>query len=148
MEDTFINFASATAARDAAFTEITTKNAKLTTQIRQKEDKIWSVQADMCNLKVVAAAQTTGHVLEGGGSGNTGGNLNTCMQNGRGKWPTNPTKKNYNNDNYCWSHGYDTSGPHSSWTCTHTKYGYKKESTCCNPMGLSQVNKLRYYKKG
>ena len=40
MEDAFMIFASATAARDAVFTEITTKNDNLFTQLRQQEDQM------------------------------------------------------------------------------------------------------------
>ena len=40
MEDTFINFASATSAWDANFTDLTTTNGNLYTQMRQQEDHI------------------------------------------------------------------------------------------------------------
>ena len=40
MEDTFMKFASDTAARDAAFTELKTTNGKLSTKLRQQEDQI------------------------------------------------------------------------------------------------------------
>ena len=77
MEETFMNFVSATAERDAAFTELTTTDTNLTTQLRQQEDQILDLQADMCNLKVLAAVKTT----EGGGASNTGGNSNTRTKN-------------------------------------------------------------------
>ena len=38
-----MDFSSETAARDAAFTELKVINENPTTQIRQKEDQIWSL---------------------------------------------------------------------------------------------------------
>ena len=40
MEDAFKDFASATSTRDTAFTELTTKNGNLSTQLKQQEDQI------------------------------------------------------------------------------------------------------------
>ena len=40
MEDAFMNFASATSARDAAFTKLTTTNGNFLTQLRQQKDQI------------------------------------------------------------------------------------------------------------
>ena len=59
MKELFMDFSSVTAERDSAFTELTTSNVNLTTQLRHQEDQIWSLQSDMCNLKVSAAAKTT-----------------------------------------------------------------------------------------
>ena len=47
------------AARDASFTELTTKNVNFKMQIRHQEDQIQELKAEMCNLKVAAAKQTT-----------------------------------------------------------------------------------------
>ena len=59
MEDTFMNFASVTAARDAAFTKLTTTHGNLSTQFIHQEDQIQSLQAEFCNLKVAAITLTT-----------------------------------------------------------------------------------------
>ena len=59
MEDAFVNFVSATAARDAAFTKLTKTNGNLSTQLMHQEDQIRELQAELWNLKVAAAAQTT-----------------------------------------------------------------------------------------
>ena len=45
MEDAIMNFASATAARDAAFNEMTKTNGNLSTQLGQQEYQILSLQA-------------------------------------------------------------------------------------------------------
>ena len=59
MDDTFMNFASATEACNAAFAELTTTNLNLSKHLGQQEDQIWALQAELCNLKVVAATQKT-----------------------------------------------------------------------------------------
>ena len=59
MEYAFMNFVLATADQDAAFTELTTTNRNLSTQLRQQEDHIWAPQAELCNLKVASAMKTT-----------------------------------------------------------------------------------------
>ena len=61
MEDEFMEFALKLkmAARDASFTELKTANGNLTTQLRNQKDQIWSLQEEMCNLRVAAAVQTT-----------------------------------------------------------------------------------------
>ena len=59
MEDAFMNFASATAAWDSAFTDLTTTNGNLSTHLRQKEDHILSLKSQLCNLKVLAATRAT-----------------------------------------------------------------------------------------
>ena len=55
MEDSFMNFVSATAARDAAFIKLTMRNGNLSTQWRQQEDQIRYLQSELCNLKIAAA---------------------------------------------------------------------------------------------
>ena len=69
MEVAFINVTSATSEQDVALIEMRTININLTTQLRQKEDHIRALQAEMSNLKVVAAAQTTEVVGTGKGGG-------------------------------------------------------------------------------
>ena len=59
MEDDFMNFSSATAACDAAFTELTTTNGNLYTQLRHQDDQVRSLQAVLCNIKVATATKTT-----------------------------------------------------------------------------------------
>ena len=65
----------------------------------------------------------------------------------KSQWSTYPTEKKYNNKNYCWSHGYDPSDPHTSKTCTSTQYGHIQESMQRNPMGGSQNNNARLWRK-
>ena len=65
----------------------------MTTKLRHQEDQIRALQVKICNIKVKTAAQTAGHVLEGGGYCNKGGKLIAPTQNGCAKCPTYMTKK-------------------------------------------------------
>ena len=60
------------ATRYAAFTELTTMNSNLTTQMGQEEGHIRLLQVEIFNLKVAASAQTTG----GRGASKVGGHSN------------------------------------------------------------------------
>ena len=42
------------AARDVAFTKLTTKNGNLSTQLIHQDDQITTLQAELCNLKVAS----------------------------------------------------------------------------------------------
>ena len=46
MEEAFMNFALTMAARDSAFTELTTINGNLSMQLRQKDNQIRALQAE------------------------------------------------------------------------------------------------------
>ena len=54
MEDPFVNSASVMAARDEAFTKLTITNGSISAQLRQQEDQSRALQAELCNLKVLA----------------------------------------------------------------------------------------------
>ena len=62
MEDSFMNFASATATRYSEFTKLKTTSGNFSTQLRQQEDQIRALQAKLCQLKVAAATRN----VEGG----------------------------------------------------------------------------------
>ena len=47
MEDAFMNFVLVTAAQDSEFTKLATTNGNLYTQLRQHEDQIRVLQADL-----------------------------------------------------------------------------------------------------
>ena len=59
IEDAFMNFASATAENDAAFTELTKTTGNMSTQLRLQEDHIWAIHVELCNLKLASETQTT-----------------------------------------------------------------------------------------
>jgi len=49
----------------------------------------------------------------------------------------NRTKRYFNNDNYCWTHGCDLHLKHTSKTCKNRAPGHKEEATLHNRMGGS-----------
>ena len=54
-----MDFVSATADWNVAFTKLTTKNGNISYQLRQQLDLIRALKAELCNLKVAVATQTT-----------------------------------------------------------------------------------------
>ena len=46
-----------------------------------------------------------------------------------------------NNDNYCWSHGYQVGKEHTSETCTKPREGHQRNATLANTMGGSTYGK-------
>ena len=141
MEDAFMNFALATAARDEAFTELTTKNGNLSTQLRQQEDQIWALQAKLCNLNVAAATWSIDVKT------NKTGQPYARDKKQKPQWTTDLTENTYNNRDYCWFHVYKTSDPHMSEKCMRVNVGHMKSATWGDPMGGSQNNKARLWNK-
>ena len=54
-----MNYAPVTEEQDAAFTELMKANKNFTTQLRQQEEQVSSLQTKICNLTVAAATRTT-----------------------------------------------------------------------------------------
>ena len=142
MEHASMKFSSATAAQYAAFIKLTTKNVNMSTQLRQQEDQIWSLQDHLFNLKLTAATQTTD--VKGN---NKGVHPYAPKRKHKPQWPTDPMEEKYNNKNYCWYHGYDTSNPHTLETCTRKFFMHEDKAMRCNPMGVSQNNRACVRKK-
>ena len=125
------------AARDASFTELTTKNVNFKMQIRHQEDRIQELKAEICNLKVAAAKKTTEiRVISKGRV-----KPYTHKEKNRAQWPTDPKKNKHNNKNYFWYHGYDTSGSHILGTCKLTSFCHKKEPIRCEPLGGQKLTR-------
>ena len=51
------------------------------------------------------------------------------------------TPKNFNNTNYCWTHGWKCYTTHTSCTCTKPRGGNQLGATRVDTMGGSNVNK-------
>src|SRR6056300_12007 len=51
------------------------------------------------------------------------------------------TKRLYNNENYCWTHGWDCHKDHSSPTCKNQAAGHQVTATRSNTMGGSDKHK-------
>jgi hypothetical protein len=80
----------------------------------------------------------------GSGSGNGGGSGSGTGRNKRNEKDKDGKRKQrrYDNDNYCWTCGFDINTPHTSTTCRYVtdKANHKKEATASNTMGGSQRN--------
>jgi hypothetical protein len=50
-------------------------------------------------------------------------------------WQGQRPAKTTDNDNYCWSHGYQVHNEHTSASCKNQEEGHKKKVTKNNPMG-------------
>ncbi len=59
--------------------------------------------------------------------------------------PAHPNAKIYNNQNYCWSHGFDVHPTHNSASCDFPRNGHKKEASRTNNLGGSQLAKDKVY---
>jgi hypothetical protein len=100
-----------------------------------------TMMAMMNTMKTGGSTGATGASEAGAGAGaQTGGNRSRNRQirdnDKNGKRNT----RRYNNDNYCWSCGFDIS--HTSMTCQYTNGNtdHKKEATATDTMGGSQRN--------
>jgi hypothetical protein len=111
------NLATATASDRQAYADMMSANKMLLDQIIIKDCQISELTQQLATCR---------H------------NLASCQRN---PTPQSSTKRRYRNHNYCWTHGYDVSHDHQADNCTRTDNGHKKEVTCTNNMGDSQVNK-------
>ena len=71
-------------------------------------------------------------------------NNNNKNNNNSSSWATKNRKftrneRNFNNTNYCWTHGCDVSNKHTSATCKMTGAGHKTAATLNNRMGGSTL---------
>ena len=92
MEDYFMNLTSTPEARDAEFTKLTTKNVNMYTQLRQQENQIRALQAELCNLKVKAETRTTKVKVN-----SKGGQPYVHEEKQKPHWPTDKMENKYNN---------------------------------------------------
>jgi hypothetical protein len=110
------NLATATSADRETVATLTQAIATLTDQLKAKE--IWAKSQEdevrrflgvQCNTRPAAAAST----------------------------PTTYVRKSYrtNNDNYCWSDGYQVGMNHTSANCTKKAPGHKNNAIKSNIMG-------------
>jgi hypothetical protein len=121
--DAFANLATAAAADKAIVQQLMTTNSDLMKQLAAKETEILCLRAIIDKSK-----------KPGGNNGRPGtGTTNTT------------TKKRFDNDNYCWTHGFDCHPSHTSTTCKWPKEGHESAATKDNIMGGNQDNKGKKY---
>jgi hypothetical protein len=103
----------ATASDCGTVATLTTTNAKLATQLE-------AAQAQIAQLKDKIAA---------------------LKNKIKPAWQGQQPHKTTNNDNYCWSHGYQVAKSHTSVTCNMKKSGHEDAATNSNPLGRVQSGK-------
>jgi hypothetical protein len=104
--DTIAQLATATAPDGGTVAILTATNAKLVTQLEADQAHIAQLKDEVAELKI---------------------NIKPACQGLR------PHKKT-NNDNYCWSHGYQVARAHTSANCNMKNSGHKNTATKSNPM--------------
>jgi hypothetical protein len=110
------NLATATSADRETVATLTRAIATLTDQLKAKDTWAKSQEAEVRRLLVV---QVHARPAEAPST------------------PTTYVRKSYrtNNDNYCWSHGYQVGLNHTSANCTKKSPGYKDNAIKSNIMG-------------
>ena len=70
-----------------------------------------------------------------GGGGGTSANTPDNKKSHRFDFNREPKRKVYNNNNYCYTHGYHITDSHISTTCINPGAGHEKDATRANTMG-------------
>jgi hypothetical protein len=105
--DAIAQLATATASNRGTVATLTATNAKLATQLEAARAQIAQLKDEVAELKIKI----------------------------KPAWQGQRPHKTTNNDNYCWSHGYQVATAHISATCNMKKSGHKDTATKSNPMG-------------
>jgi hypothetical protein len=105
--DTITQLAVATSSDRDTVNILTATNAKLTLQIEILQAYVQKLKEEIAQLKL---------------------KIKPACQ---GQQPPKTT----NNDNYCWSHGYQVHNGHTSASCKNQKERHKIETTKANPTG-------------
>ena len=111
--DAFANLATAAAADKEIVKALTATNKELIGQLAAKEKEITRLR----------------------------GLLDKKGKQGGGPPIAFSLKKKFDNENYCWTHGFDCHATHTSLTCKNPLQGHCREATRDNTMGGSQENK-------
>jgi hypothetical protein len=105
--DAIYQLATATASTRRTVATLTFTNEKLATQLEAAQAHIAQLKDEVAELKIKI----------------------------KPAWQGRQTHKMTNNDNYCWSHGYQVAKAHTSATCNMKKSGHKDTSTKSNHIG-------------
>ncbi len=114
--DAFANLATATASDRQMLADLTTANKDLTAHLAKQDNEIKQLRAKIHTLQT---KDRTGR--------NAGRNAVTSA-------------RKFNNNNYCWTHGFDISKNHTSKTCLFPAEGHEREAVKCNIMRGSVAN--------
>ena len=110
------NLASATEADRSTLKEMAAANSALTKQLASVTSSLNQALGELKQMRLTA-------------NNNPQGNQDTSRYR---------KVRKYQNNNYCWSCGFDISDNHTSATCKWTKEGHKSDATKENTMGGSQ----------
>jgi predicted RNase H-like nuclease (RuvC/YqgF family) len=105
--DAISQLATATSSDRGTVATLTATNTKLATQLEAAQAQIAQLKDEVAELKIKI----------------------------KPAWQGQRPHKTTNNDNYCWSHGYQVAKAHTSATCNMKKSGHKDTATKSNPMG-------------
>jgi hypothetical protein len=105
--DAIAQLATATASYRGTVATLTATNVNLDTQLEAAQAQIAQLKDEVAELKIKI----------------------------KPAWQGQRPQKTTNNDNYCWSHGYQVTKAHTSATCNMKKSGHKDTATKSNPMG-------------
>jgi hypothetical protein len=105
-----VQLATATASDRGTVAALTTKNAKLATQLEAAHVLIAQLKSEIATLKI---------------------KIKPVWQ---GQRPTRAT----NNNSYCWSHGFQVAKSYTSATCNVRKAGHQETATKVDTMGVVQ----------
>ncbi len=122
--EAFANLATAAASDRDVLRTLTNTNNDLLKQLAAKDTELSQLRAQL------SKGTPHAHVPSGGDENRP---------------PRDPNKKRFQNQNYCWSHGYDVHPTHNSSSCNFPRDGHKKEATKANNMGGSLVAKNKIY---
>jgi seryl-tRNA synthetase len=111
--DAITQLATAADSDRGTVATLTTNNAKLATQIEAANAQIAQLKNEIATLK------------------------NKIKPAWQGQRPVKTT----NNDNYCWSHGYQVAKTHTSATCNMKKSGHQDAASKSNTIGRVQWGK-------
>jgi hypothetical protein len=112
--------ASASATDRTTLSHLVSSNAQLATNLAEKAAALAAANEIIRNLR--AGARTRG------ASGTT---TTTCSASSA----TPRARPATNNENFCWSHGYQIHEDHTSLTCTRRAAGHQEAATNTNNMG-------------
>jgi hypothetical protein len=140
-EEALANLAAATVSDRTAVAMLTNTNATLSTELANANAKIAALTADILALKVKNArleGESTGR-----SSGNREGRGGRTNGGGRGEARVNRprTNRRYDNQNYCWTCGYDIAPSHTSANCFRPNEGPQHSATFADNKGGSQKNR-------
>ena len=138
--ESIAQMANAATADRAVMTQITSTNTTLLAQLKVKDTEIANLRRQLNNKKTDPSSADT--VPTGNGKSRD----RRVLKDRPGKEQnTDPTRKRFNNNNYCHSHGFDNHEAHTSATCRFPKENHKTDATWEHNMEGSQNNKNKVW---